>query len=314
MPINNNRKKVSYYDTEQKEDEIVFGNMVNQANEGTGNLILDFNKAFNANKLYDYFRTIIHLYPKDQYKEIAFKITDTYEITDKSQIPPPNQKKESKDKNKIIEDVKEMIKNTETKKKKKHSSDINVTQEYDKLLNDLDQLQKTKKKRKMIDEVTSMLDIPKIKKTSKKSKIIDDTFDMLSDIPKIKKTSKKSKVIDDTFDMLSNIPRVKKSSSKKTKEIGDTLISMMDTQLSKPPKKEPISIDNIVSDIDKAIKQKKSRSKRAKISEKVSDLLSTPQPEIKDTKTLSKASKQAKSIIDDIDNFYQKKTQKIKHK
>ena len=51
----------------------------------------------------------------------------------------------TKDKNKIIEDVKEMIKNTESKKKKKHSSDINVTQEYDKLLNDLDQLQKTKK-------------------------------------------------------------------------------------------------------------------------------------------------------------------------
>jgi len=291
MPINNNRKKVSYYDTEQKEDEIVFGNMVNQANEGTGNLILDFKRELNANKLLKYFITIDHNYPKDQARTIALKITDTYEITDKSQIPPPKQLKEKEDKNKIIEDVKEMIKNTESKKKKKHSSDINVTQEYDKLLNDLDQLQKTKKKRKMIDEVTSMLDIPKIKKTSKKSKVIDDTFDMLS-----------------------NIPRVKKSSSKKTKEIGDTLISMMDTQLSKPPKKEPISIDNIVSDIDKAIKQKKSRSKRAKISEKVSDLLSTPQPEIKDTKTLSKASKQAKSIIDDIDNFYQKKTQKIKHK
>jgi len=183
-----------------------------------------------------------------------------------------------KDKTKIIEDVKEMIKNTETKKKKKHSSDINVTQEYDKLLNDLDQLQKTKKKRKMIDEVTSMLDIPKIKKTSKKSKVIDDTFDMLS-----------------------NIPRVKKSSSKKTKEIGDTLISMMDTQLTKPPKKEPISIDNIVSDIGKAIKQKKSRAKRDKISEKVTDLLSTQQPEIKDTKVLVKASKKAKKIIDAID-------------
>ena len=213
----------------------------------------------------------------------------------------PKQKKKSKDKNKIIEDVKEMIKNTETKKKKKHSSDINVTQEYDKLLNDLDQLQKTKKKRKMIDEVTSMLDMPKIKKTSKKSKVIDDTFDMLSNIPKIKKTSNKSKVIDDTFDMLSNIPRVKKSSSKNTKEIGDTLISMMDTQLSKPPKKEPISIDNIVSDIDKAIKQKKSRAKRAKISEKVTDLLSTQQPEIKDTKVLVKTSKKAKKIIDAID-------------
>jgi len=310
MPINNNRKKVSYYDTEQKEDEIVFGNMVNQANEGTGNLILDFKRELNANKLLKYFITIDHNYPKDQARTIALKITDTYEITDKSQIPPPKQLKEKEDKNKIIEDVKEMIKNTESKKKKKHSSDINVTQEYDKLLNDLDQLQKTKKKRKMIDEVTSMLDIPKINNISKKSKVIDDTFDMLSDIPKIKKTSKKSKVIDDTFDMLSNIPRVKKSSSKKTKEIGDTLISMMDTQLSKPPKKEPISIDNIVSDIDKAIKQKKSRSKRAKISEKVSDLLSTPQPEIKDTKTLSKASKQAKSIIDDIDNFYQKKHKK----
>jgi hypothetical protein len=64
----------------------------------------------------------------------------------------------SKDKTKIIDDVKEMIKNTESKKKKKHSSDINVTQEYDKLLNDLDQLHKKKKKRKMIDEVTSMLD------------------------------------------------------------------------------------------------------------------------------------------------------------
>jgi hypothetical protein len=211
----------------------------------------------------------------------------------------PNKKKE--DKTKIIEDVKEMIKNTESKKKKKHSSDINVTQEYDKLLNDLDQLQKKKKKRKMIDEVTSMLDIPKIKKTSKKSKIIDDTFDMLSNIPKIKKTSKKSKVIDDTFDMLSNIPRVKKSSSKKTKEIGDTLISMMDTQLTNPPKKEPISIDNLLLDIDKTIKQKKPRAKRDKISEKVTDLLSTPQPEIKDTKVLVKASKKAKKIIDAID-------------
>jgi hypothetical protein len=206
-----------------------------------------------------------------------------------------------KDKTKIIEDVKEMIKNTETKKKKKHSSDINVTQEYDKLLNDLDQLQKTKKKRKMIDEVTSMLDMPKIKKTSKKSKVIDDTFDMLSNIPKIKKTSNKSKVIDDTFDMLSNIPRVKKSSSKKTKEIGDTLISMMDTQLTKPPKKEPISIDNLLLDIDKSIKQKKTRAKRDKISEKVTDLLSTQQPEIKDTKVLVKASKKAKKIIDAID-------------
>jgi beta-phosphoglucomutase-like phosphatase (HAD superfamily) len=39
----------------------------------------------------------------------------------------PKQKKENKDKTKIIEDVKEMIKNTESKKKKKHSSDINVT-------------------------------------------------------------------------------------------------------------------------------------------------------------------------------------------
>jgi len=184
----------------------------------------------------------------------------------------------TKDKTKIIEDVKEMIKNTETKKKKKHSSDINVTQEYDKLLNDLDQLQKTKKKRKMIDEVTSMLDIPKIKKTSNKSKVIDDTFDMLS-----------------------NIPRVKKSSSKKTKEIGDTLISMMDTQLTKPPKKEPISIDNLLLDIDKSIKQKKTRAKRDKISEKVTDLLSTQQPEIKDTKVLVKASKKAKKIIDAID-------------
>jgi len=301
MPINNNRKKVSYYDTEQKEDEIVFGNMVNQAKEGTGNLILDFKRELNACKLYDYYETISHLYPKDQDKEIVVKITDTYEITDKSQIPPPKQKKESKDKNKIIEDVKEMIKNTETKKKKKHSSDINVTQEYDKLLNDLDQLQKKKKKRKMIDEVTSMLDIPKINKTSKKSKVIDDTFDMLSNIPKIKKTSKKSKVIDDTFDMLSNIPRVKKSSSKKTKEIGDTLISMMDTQLTKPHKKEPISIDNLLLDIDKSIKQKKPRAKRDKISEKVTDLLSTQQPEIKDTKVLVKASKKAKKIIDAID-------------
>jgi hypothetical protein len=113
----------------------------------------------------------------------------------------PIKKKENKDKTKIIEDVKEMIKNTESKKKKKHSSDINVTQEYDKLLSDLDQLQKSKKKRKIIDEVTSMLDIPKIKKSS----------------------SKKAIVIDNTMDMLSNTPCVKKSSSKKTQEIGDTL-------------------------------------------------------------------------------------------
>ena len=258
---------------------------------------------------------ISELYPSmfsgisEQLKRYSIEKKKDMEIIDKldarrlareaSQLKEKENK--SKDKTKIIEDVKEMIKNTETKKKKKHSSDINVTQEYDKLLNDLDQLQKTKKKRKMIDEVTSMLDIPKINKISKKSKVIDDTFDMLSNIPKIKKTSKKSKVIDDTFDMLSNIPRVKKSSSKKTKEIGDTLISMMDTQLSKPPKKEPISIDNIVSDIDKAIKQKKSRAKRAKISEKVTDLLSTQQPEIKDTKVLVKASKKAKKIIDAID-------------
>ncbi len=59
-----------------------------------------------------------------------------------------SQLKKKEDKNKIIEDVKEMIKNTESKKKKKHSSDINVTQEYDKLLNDLDQLQKKKKNKK----------------------------------------------------------------------------------------------------------------------------------------------------------------------
>jgi hypothetical protein len=101
--------------------------------------------------------------------------------------------------------------------------------------------------------------------------------------------------------MLSDIPRVKKSSSKKTKEIGDTLISMMDTQLTKPPKKEPISIDNLLLDIDKSIKQKKTRAKRDKISEKVTDLLSTQQPEIKDTKVLVKASKKAKKIIDAID-------------
>jgi hypothetical protein len=93
----------------------------------------------------------------------------------------PNQKKESKDKSKIIEDVKEMIKNTESKKKKKHSSDINVTQEYDKLLNDLDQLQKTKQK--MIDEVTSMLEIPKIKKSSLKNNI-NDLVSTINDVIK----------------------------------------------------------------------------------------------------------------------------------
>lgn len=279
MPIRNIRKAPSRAIIEDDEDEIVFKNMINQANKGSNDLVSDMIKEMNSFELLEYFYTIDHNYPKDQARSISFKIADTYEITDKSQIPPPlNQKKENKDKTKIIEDVKEMIKNTETKKKKKHSSDINVTQEYDKLLNDLDQLQKTKKKRKMIDEVTSMLDIPKIKKASKKSKVIDDTFDMLS-----------------------NIPRVKKSSSKKNKEIGDTLISMMDTQLTKPPKKEPISIDNIVSDVDKAIKQKKTRAKRDKISEKVTDLLSTPQPEIKDTKVLVKASKKAKKIIDAID-------------
>jgi hypothetical protein len=189
MPIRNIRKAPSRASIEEDEDEIVFKNMINQANKGSNDLVSDMIKEMNSNKLLKYFITIDHNYPKDQATSIALKIADTFEITDKSQIPPPpKQLKESKDKTKIIDDVKEMIKNTKSKKKKNNSSDINVTQEYDKLLSDLDQLQKTKQKRKMIDEVTTMLEMLKSKKTSsKKSKVINDILKMLSDIPKIKR-------------------------------------------------------------------------------------------------------------------------------
>ena len=167
------------------------------------------------------------------------------------------------------------------------SNNAKVVHEYDKLISNLDQL----------------LDV----------KTVDQEYDtLMKKADQLVKTRTKRKMIGDTKSMLDDIPEIKKTSSKKSKVIGDILNLMMDSHPSKTSKKEPISIDNLLTDIDKTIKQKKSRAKRAKLSETVTDLLSTPQPKVKDTKALSKASSQAKSIIDKIDNFLSKKDTKDK--
>ena len=167
------------------------------------------------------------------------------------------------------------------------SNNAKVVHEYDKLINNLDQLLNVK--------------------------TVDQEYDtLMKKADQLVKTRTKRKMIGDTKSMLDDIPEIKKSSSKKSKVIGDILNLMTDSHLTKTSKKEPISIDNLLTDIDKTIKQKKSRAKRAKLSETVTDLLSTPQPKVKDTKSLSKASSQAKSIIDKIDNFLSKKDTKDK--
>lgn len=207
----------------------------------------------------------------DYYIENSKRLDKEIEILEKRQAERYKNKQSKK--NKMVKDVKGSgIKSNNTK----------VVHKYDKLISDLDQL----------------LDV----------KTVDQEYDtLMKKADQLVKTKTKRKMIKDTSSMLDDIPEIKKTSSKKSKVIGDILNLMTDSHLSKTSIKEPKSFDNIVSDINKSIKQKKSRAKRAKISETVSDLLTT-QPEVKDTKSLSKASKQAKSIINDIDNFLSKKT------
>lgn len=89
MPITS--RKVNLYNVnEQKESEKVFENMVDSAIKGSNDLVADLLKAKRQSELLDYFISIKHLYPIEQYKNIGRKIGYTDEITDKSQIPQPH--------------------------------------------------------------------------------------------------------------------------------------------------------------------------------------------------------------------------------